>query len=159
MHPSTSAPTHDSLNLQEERPMVVFGPHVEELDPSTAPFYVTLVIHDLLLHNCMLDSGASHNLMPLSVMEQLGLQITRPYKDLYSFDSKRVKCLGMIKDLVVNLAQIPVKSVVMDIVVADIPPRFGMLLSRSWGSIKKAHTFSPMRRDIGNRLSARHHVL
>ena len=52
----------DSLNLQEERPMVVFGPHVEELDASTPPFYVSLVIHDLLLHNCMLDSEASHNL-------------------------------------------------------------------------------------------------
>jgi len=114
--------------------MVVFGPHVEELDPYIAPFYVSLVIHDLLLHNCMLDSGASHNLMPLAVMEQLGLEITRPYKDLYSFDSKRVKCLGMIKDQMINLAQIPVKSVVMDIVVANIPPRFRMLLSRSWGS-------------------------
>jgi len=97
MHPSTSAPTHDSLNLQEERPMVVFGLHVEELDPSIVPFYMTLVIHDLLLHNFMLDSGASHNLMPLTVMEQLNLQITMPYKDLYSFDSKRVKCLGMIR--------------------------------------------------------------
>ena len=40
----------------------------------------------------------------------------------------------MIKYLVVNLAQIPAKSVVMDIVVADIPARFGMLLSRSWGT-------------------------
>ena len=84
----------DSLNLQEEIPMVVFGPHVEEIDPSNPPFYVSLVIHDLLLHNCMLDFGASHNLMPLSIMEQLGLQITRPYKDLYSFDSKigRASC-------------------------------------------------------------------
>ena len=66
----------NSLNLQEERPMVVFGPRVEEIDPSTPPFYVSLVIHDLLLHNCMLDSGASHNLMPFSIIEQLGLQIT-----------------------------------------------------------------------------------
>lgn len=62
--------------------MVVFGSHVEELDPSVVPFYVTLVIHDLSLHNCMLDFGASRNLIPLSVMEQLGLEITRPYKDL-----------------------------------------------------------------------------
>ena len=93
-----------------------------------------MLFRSLLLHNCLLDSGASHNLIPLSVMEQLGLQITHPYKDLYSFYSKRVKCLGMIKDLVVNLAQIPVKSVVMDIVVADILARFGMLLSRSWGT-------------------------
>ena len=131
MIPPEAALTPDSLNLQEERPMVVFGSHVEELDASTPPFYVSLVIHDLLLHNCMLDSGASHNLLPLSVMEQLGLQITRPYKDLYSFDSKRVKFMGMIKDLVVNLAQIPAKSMVMDIVVVDIPAHFGMLLSRS----------------------------
>ena len=109
MLPQGAVPIPDSLNLQEERPMVVFGPHVEELDASTPPFYVSLVIHDMLLHNCMLDSEASHNLLPLSMMEQLGLQITHPYKDLYSFDSKRVKCLGMIKDLVVNLAQIPAK--------------------------------------------------
>lgn len=114
--------------------MVVFGPHVEEIDPSTTPFYVTLVIHDLLLHNFMLDSGASRNLMPLAVMEQLGLQITRPNKDLYSFDYKRAKRLGMVKDLVVSLAQIPKKSLLMDIVVEDIPPRFNMLLYRPWVS-------------------------
>jgi hypothetical protein len=57
-----------------------------------------------LLHNSMLDSGASHNLMPKIMMEKLGLQITIPYQDLYSFDSIKVKCLGMIKDLVFNLA-------------------------------------------------------
>ena len=90
MIPPEAALIPDSLNLQEERPMVVFGPHVEELDTSTPPFYVSLVIHDLLLHNCMLDSGASHNLLPLLVMEQLGLQITRPYKDLYSLIPKEL---------------------------------------------------------------------
>jgi len=36
--------------------------------------------------------------------------------------------------LVVSLDQIPAKNVLMDVVVADIPPRFGMLLSRSWGA-------------------------
>ena len=82
----------------------------------------------------MHDSGASHNLMPRAMMESLGLEITRPYKDLYYFDSSRVKCLGLIKDLCVNLAQIPAKCLVMDIVVADVPPKYGMLLSRSWGA-------------------------
>lgn len=131
---STIAPMQDSLKLQEEIPMVVFRPHVDEQESSTAPFYVTLVIHELLLQNYMLNSRASHNLMPFPIMEQLGLQIKKPYKYLYSFDSKRAKCLGMIKYMVVNLDQIPVKSVVMDIVVVDIPARFGILLSRSWGS-------------------------
>ena len=62
------------------------------------------------------------------------MEITRPYKDLYSIDSKRVKCLGLIKDMVVSLNKFPSKVLVMDIVVADIPPKFGILLSRSWTS-------------------------
>jgi len=71
--------------------------------------------------------------MPKIIMEKLGLQITRPYQYLYSFDSRKVKFLGMIKDLVVNLAQIPVKSILMDVVVVDVPTKYGMLLSISWG--------------------------
>ena len=64
----------------------------------------------------------------------MGLEVTRPYKDLYSFDSKRVKCLGLTKDMVVTLNKLPSKKIVMDVVVADIPPKFKVLLSRSWTS-------------------------
>ena len=92
----------------------------------------------MVVHNAMLDSGASHNLMPKGVVESLGLEVTRPYKDLYSFDSKRVKCLGLIKDMVVTLNKFPSKTIVMDVVVAYIPPKFGVLLSRSWTSKLKA---------------------
>ena len=83
----------------------------------------------MILHNAMLYLGASHNLMPKSVMENLGLHITMTCKYLFSFDSRKVKCLALIKDRVVNLTQVPVRSIVMDIVVADIPPRFDMFLS------------------------------
>ena len=72
--------------------------------------------------------------MPKSVMEKLNLNITRPYKDLFSFDSSQVKCLGLIKDLCVTLVQYPAKSILMDIVVVNIPPKYDMLLSRSWGA-------------------------
>lgn len=75
-------PNRDSLNLQEDSPFVMFGPHVEEKYPTT-PFYITLLMHDLMLHDCMLDSSASNNLMPLSVIKQLGVHITKPYKYLY----------------------------------------------------------------------------
>jgi hypothetical protein len=37
-----------------------------------------------------------------------------------------------MKDVVVTLSQLPMKSVVLDVIVADIPPKFGMRLSRSW---------------------------
>jgi ribonuclease HI len=122
----------DSINLQDEKPAVILGPMVEDRNDSSPPFYTSLNIHDKVLHNCLMDSGASHNLMPKTVMEELGLEVTRAYHDLYSFDSRKVQCLGVIKDLVVTLFQLPMKSVVMDVVVADVPPKFGMLLSRSW---------------------------
>jgi hypothetical protein len=126
----------DTLNVQDDHPAILFGPRVEESGDvdDVPPFYVSLKIHDMTLHNAMLDSGASHNLMPKVVMDELGLDITRPYKDLFSFDSRKVKCLGLIKDLVVSLSQIPSKNLIMDVVVVDIPPKFGMLLSRSWAA-------------------------
>jgi hypothetical protein len=127
----TPSPSTDFIKLQDERPAVVMGPMVEDKDDSSPPFYTSLNIHDKVLHNCLMDSGASHNLMLNAVMEELGLEVTRVYHDLYSIDSGRVQCLGVIKDLVFSLFQLPMKSMVMDIVVADVPPKFGMLLSRS----------------------------
>jgi hypothetical protein len=132
LQPEPSCHSTDSVNLQDEKPTVILGPMVEDRDDSSPPFYTSLNIHDKVLHNCLMDSGASHNLMPKTVMEELGMEVTKAYHDLYSFDSRRVQCLGVIKDLVVTLFQLPMKSVVMDIMVADVPPKFGMLLSRSW---------------------------
>jgi hypothetical protein len=132
LQPETPCLPTDSINLQDEKPAVILGPMVEDRNDSSPPFYTSLNIHDKVLHNFLMDSGASHNLMPKTVMEELGLEVTRAYHDLYSFDSRKVQCLGVIKDLVVTLFQLPMKSVVMDIVVADVPPKFGMLLSRSW---------------------------
>jgi hypothetical protein len=130
-HEPSSHPA-DSFNLQDENPAVILGPLVEDKDDSSSPFYTSLNIHDKLLHNFLMDLGASHNPMPKTVMDELGLEVTKTYHDLYSFDSRKVKCLRVIKYLVVSLFQFPMKSVVMDIVVDDVPPKFGMLLCRSW---------------------------
>lgn len=70
--------------------------------------------------------------MPKAVMDELGLEITRTYHDLFSFDSRKVKCFELIKDLAITLSQLPMKSMMMDIVVEDAPHKFGMLLSRGW---------------------------
>jgi hypothetical protein len=98
-----SSPSTDFISLQDERPVVVLGPMVEDRDDSSPPFYTSLNIHDKVLHNFLMYSGASHNLMPKAIMEELGLEVTRAYHDLYSFDSRRVQCLGVIKDLTVSL--------------------------------------------------------
>ena len=116
----------DSINLSDDKPSIVLGPMIEERDESCPPFYVSLNIHEKTLHNCLLDSGASHNLMSKTVMHGLGLEITRSYHDLFSFDSRKVKCLGLIKYLAVSLSSAPMKTMVMDVVVADIYPSLGV---------------------------------
>jgi hypothetical protein len=131
LEPKTSSSV-GFVNLQDDKPTVIIGPMIEDRDDSCPPFYISLNVHDKILHNFLLDSGASHNLMPKAVMNELGIEVTKPYHDLFSFDSRKVRCLGLIKYLVINLAQLPMRSMVMDVVVADIPPKFGLLLSRPW---------------------------
>ena len=122
----------DILEVIDDAPNIVPRPKIENTnEEEVPPCYLSLNVHDMIFHNALLDSSAYHNLMTRVVVESLGLEITRPYKDLYPFDSKRVKCLGLIKDMVVSLNKLPSKIVVMDIVVAEIPPKFGILLSRS----------------------------
>ena len=49
----------DILNLQDDYPTVLFGPRVEEKylegDGDVPPFYINLNIHEMTLHNAMLD--------------------------------------------------------------------------------------------------------
>jgi hypothetical protein len=66
------------VNLTNDQPKLLFGLEVDGRDDTrdVAPFYISLNIHDLILHSAMLDSGASHNLMPKAVIKKLGLEVT-----------------------------------------------------------------------------------
>jgi hypothetical protein len=78
-------------------------------------------MNDYLLHNCMLDSGASSNVMTKKVMEQLNLRISRPYDNIRAMDSKTIEVHGLIKGLQVHLAPFPNIQIEMNIVVIDVP--------------------------------------
>jgi hypothetical protein len=89
-------------------------------------------MNGLCLNNYMLDLGASTNVISLKVLKQLGLKTTRPYGNVCGIDSRKVKVLGVWKDVEVFLVYFPHISILMDIVVIDVPDAWGMLLSRSW---------------------------
>jgi hypothetical protein len=77
------------LSIQDESvdPIVVSQAiHYDRKNHEYAPFFISLVVNDLLLHNCMLDFGVSANVMSLKVMNQLGLKITRPYRNVCGID-------------------------------------------------------------------------
>ena len=64
----------DILELTEDNSTIILGSKIDSVDSEdeqVPPFYMSLNLHDMVLHNAMLDSGASHNLMPKGVVESL----------------------------------------------------------------------------------------
>ncbi|KAH9318838.1 hypothetical protein KI387_020607, partial [Taxus chinensis] len=70
--------------------------------------------------------------MPAKVAHALGLTITHTYGYFYSMESKEVPLVGRIKYAQVDFATLPKKKVLATILVADIPPSYGMLLSMNF---------------------------
>jgi hypothetical protein len=59
------------INLADECPQIFLG--ISKANSNPTPFYCPLMINGLILRNCMLDSGASNNIMTLEVTHELGL--------------------------------------------------------------------------------------
>jgi len=64
LEPKSMSDVVDVVNLQDAKPTIVLSPMVEDHEETSPPFYVSLNIHDKIMHNFLLDTGASHNLMP-----------------------------------------------------------------------------------------------
>ena len=95
--PSNNAILEDLPLVLEDMPIVLHS--VDPRREDHPPFYVSLIVDNLLLHNCMLDSGASLNAITRKVMEQLNLRITRPYHNVCAMDAREVNVVGIILNL------------------------------------------------------------
>jgi hypothetical protein len=105
--------------------------YLDQQKENIPPLYLSLGMNGLLLNNCMLDSGASGNVMSLKVMEQLALKTNRHYENVCGIDSKRVKVYGLCEDVGVFLIYFPHILLLMNIVVINVSYSWGILLSRS----------------------------
>ncbi|KAH9294171.1 hypothetical protein KI387_040623, partial [Taxus chinensis] len=117
-----------------EPPEVYLGTSLVESQLKVDPFFTTLIIKDKLLHNCMFDSRASCNVMPLEVMNELDLKVTTAYGKCTAMDSREVPVVGCVKGLIVQLAAYLGKNLKLDVVIVDCPAKWGMLLSRKWAA-------------------------
>jgi hypothetical protein len=101
-------------------------------NPDHHPFVIYLLVGYLMLHNCMLDFIASTNVMSLTVMNQLGLNTSKPYINICIIDSREAKICGLIKYLKVILEIYQGFSLVMYVVFIDVLDALGMLFSQKW---------------------------
>jgi hypothetical protein len=64
----SDGPMDPPIMLQVEHFRVQYDEH--------QPFFMTLLMNNKSLHNCMLDLGVDANMMSLNVMQRLGLKVT-----------------------------------------------------------------------------------
>jgi hypothetical protein len=140
------------VSTEKEDPHIILNTmYLNRQRENNPPFYLSLDIKGLCLNNCMLDFGALANVMSFEVMEQLGLKTTQPYGNVCGVYSKRVKVFGVCEDIDVFLMDFPHISILVDIIVIDVPYAWGMILSRSWYftlgvflSMSLTHAYIPM---------------
>jgi hypothetical protein len=109
-----------------------------KLRGKVSPFYISIENHDVVLHNFLIETSATNNIMPLEVMEALGMSCRKYYetgKNIYAIDSRKVPAYGEIKDFYAWITVVPHIITVFNIMVVDLPPAYRVVLGRDWSSM------------------------
>ena len=104
--------------------------YLQDIDP----FFLILLIKGKTLKNCMIDSGASNTIMPFKVKEDLGLKVDTKKGRRRGMDAREVPVIGTINALPFKLVAYPEVELTMSVLVVDIPPHYGMFVSRKWSA-------------------------
>jgi hypothetical protein len=102
------------------------------------PFYISIENHDVSLHNCLVDTGATNNIIPLAVMEALGMICTKYYEigeSIYAINSRQIPAYGEIKDFYAWIKPTPHIITIFNIIVVDLSPAYGVVPRRDWSSM------------------------
>jgi hypothetical protein len=99
---------------------------------NVPPFLLTFEIFNRNVHNCMVDSGASSKVMPLSVFQKINVEVKPSDLKIIQLDQTNVKVIGELKNVLIRLSSNPKVNQIIDIIVVDIPEFYGLFLSRDW---------------------------
>jgi hypothetical protein len=99
---------------------------------NVPPFLLTFEIFNRNVNNCMVDSGASSNVMPWFVFKKINAEVEPSTLKIIQLDRTDVKVIGKLKNVLIRLSSNPKVHQVIDIIVVDIPEVYGLFLSRDW---------------------------
>ena len=105
----------------------------------TPPFLLTYEIFNKNLHNCLVDSRASSNILPKSICAKLNVQPQKSVVRIVQLDRSQVEVIGELNQVTIRLSSNPKVCQVNDILVANIPEFYGLILSRDWS--EKLHGY------------------
>ena len=92
-----------------------------KLRSQTPPFLLTFEIFNRNVHNCLVDLGASSNVMTYLVFKNLNAQPKICKIKIIQLDRSHVKVMGELKDVMIRLSLNSKVHQVIDVIVVDIP--------------------------------------
>jgi len=132
-----------SLEISDEKLPTDNQPQEEEIGEASVrgkpkcknpPFLRTFEIFNRNVHNCLVDSGASVNVMPLSVCKKINGKPKPSTWRVIQLDRMNVKVIRKMEDVLIRLSSNEKVCQFIDIVVADMPKAYGLVLSRDWST-------------------------
>lgn len=96
----------------------------------TLSFLLTSYIYNHGVHNCLVDSRVSSNIMPYYVCKNISSTYFKCSPRIIQLDTPDVKVTGELKDVMILLASIPKVYQVIDSIVFYIPTTYVLLLRR-----------------------------
>ena len=106
---------------------------------KTPTFLLTFETFNYNVHNCLVDSGASVNVMPLSVCKQINGQPKPTTGHVLQLDRTTVKVMRKMEDVLIRLSIDERVCQYIDIVIANIPDAYVLVLSRYWSARLEAY--------------------
>jgi hypothetical protein len=73
------------------------------------------------MHNCMVDSGETSNIMPWSICQKINAEVEPCTLKIIQLDRTDVKVIGELRNVLIRLSSNPKFHQVIDIIVVDIP--------------------------------------
>jgi hypothetical protein len=101
---------------------------------ETLPFLLTFEIFNQNVHNFLVDSNASSDVMPYLVCKKLNVKPEMIKNKIAQLDSSHEKVLGELKDVMIHLASNSKVHQMIDIIIVDIPKAYSIILRREWSA-------------------------
>lgn len=101
---------------------------------QTLTFLFTFEIFNHNVHNCLVYFGALSNVIPWSTCNKINPTSEKNNAKITKLDRIEVQVIGELNDVLIRLSSNPMVIQAVDIVVADIPEAYDILLSGYWSN-------------------------
>jgi hypothetical protein len=99
---------------------------------NVPPFLLNFEIFNKNVHNCMVDLGASSNVMPLSICQKINAEVQASSLKISQLDRTNVKVIGELRNVLIRIYFNLKVHQIIHIIVVDILEVYVLFLRRDW---------------------------